>query len=392
MRTTPARTTFWLVRTLFALTLGVALCAVVGCEQKAENEESATAEGEAADDKPGASEKADESATKAKLELIDADAKTLKSAIEAPGAKAVLVNAWATWCGPCVEEFPDLVKLKRGYSDKGLRLIFLSANAPEERPDVIEFLEEQKVTGKHYLASGSPDDLAGVLSEDWSGALPATFVFDGDGELQAFHPEDGDYGTFKKLVDAVLEGKTKKKSGDGLGLGDPIPKPDTKMKNVDGESVSIADVKGEKGTLVVVTCNHCPYVKAWEERITELGNTYDDEGIGVIAINPNDPEQQPEDAYEQMQKRAKKLGLEFPYVVDETSDVAKALGATKTPEAFLFDAEGKLVYHGAIDDNPHEPGKVEKQYLRDALDAVVAGEAPKVAESKSMGCSIKWRR
>jgi len=177
-----------------------------------------------------------------------------------------------------------------------------------------------------------------------------------------------------------------------LVAGAPAPPATTKMKNaVDGKPVSIADVAGKAGTLVVFTCNHCPFARGWEQRIVALGNEYAKKGIGVILINANDPSGHEVDGLEGTQARAKEAGMQFPYVIDETSAVARAFGAEKTPEAFLFDKKGKLAYHGAIDDNMREPDKVTKRYLKDALDAVVAGKAPAVPESKGIGCSIKLR-
>ncbi|MBI4161033.1 MAG: thioredoxin family protein [Acidobacteria bacterium] len=176
-----------------------------------------------------------------------------------------------------------------------------------------------------------------------------------------------------------------------LDLGAAPPMADEKMKGIDGKEMSIADVKGEKGTLVLFTCNGCPWVKAWEDRIAELGNAYAAKGIGVIAINANDPAQNEEDGYEVMQKRAAEKGVKYPYVVDSTSEVARAFGASRTPEAFLFDAEGRLVYHGTIDDNADEPDKVEKRYLRDALEAVASGGKVAVQRTKALGCNIKFK-
>lgn len=173
-------------------------------------------------------------------------------------------------------------------------------------------------------------------------------------------------------------------------FGEGIPAKDTKMKNVDGKEVSIADVAGTKGTLVIFSCNHCPYAKAWEGRIAALGNEYREKGVGVIVINSNDPATFAEDSFEEMQKRAAKLGLKFPYAVDATSDIARAFKATKTPECFLFDAAGKLAYHGAVDDNK-KGDDVEKHYLRDALAALVAGQEIPTKETKFVGCSIKFR-
>jgi peroxiredoxin len=176
-----------------------------------------------------------------------------------------------------------------------------------------------------------------------------------------------------------------------LAIGRVAPMASVKMSGVDGKSLSIADVKGAKGTLVVFTCNSCPFAKAWASRIAELGNTYVQQGIGVLAINSNDPSLKDEDGMPAMQERAKALGLAFPYVMDATSDVARAFGATRTPEAFLFDARGKLVYHGAVDDNPHQPDQVSARWLNDALAATAAGKAVATKETKSLGCTIKFR-
>lgn len=176
-----------------------------------------------------------------------------------------------------------------------------------------------------------------------------------------------------------------------LATGDAIPMKDAKLQNVDGREISIAEIAGAKGTLVVFTCNHCPFAKAWESRIVALGNDYGKRGIGVVAINSNDPKVAADDGFEPMQQRAKEKGYEFPYAVDSTSDVARAFGATRTPEAFVFDASGKLVYHGAVDDNSEDPAAVQAHFLRDALEALLAGKPVSNAETKALGCSIKFR-
>ncbi|MCS6816949.1 MAG: thioredoxin family protein [Acidobacteriota bacterium] len=178
-----------------------------------------------------------------------------------------------------------------------------------------------------------------------------------------------------------------------LKPGDTIPASvkDVKMLSVTGRQLSIADVKGPKGTLVIFSCNSCPWVKAWETRIAEVGNWAQKQGIGVIMINPNDPAKNPEDSYEVMQQRTKERGFEFPYVVDATSDVARAFGATHTPEFFLFDATGKLVYTGALDDNARNPEAVKERYLQNAIEALLAGKPIPVAQTRSIGCTIKFR-
>jgi thiol-disulfide isomerase/thioredoxin len=183
-------------------------------------------------------------------------------------------------------------------------------------------------------------------------------------------------------------------SSGGLALGTKVPAAvaKTKMKNVDGKMLSIADVAGKAGTLVIFTCNHCPFAKDWEQRIIELGNGYAGKGVGVMLVNANDPAAHAEDGFEEMQARAKSRGMKIPYVVDDTSGVARAFGASVTPEAFLFDKTGKLAYHGTIDDNRKQPDQVKSRYLKDALDAVVAGKPPAVPETKGLGCGIKFRK
>jgi peroxiredoxin len=176
-----------------------------------------------------------------------------------------------------------------------------------------------------------------------------------------------------------------------LALGSTIPMADTKLKNVDGKEVTLAGEKGSKGTLVVFTCNACPWAKKWEGRLASLGNEAEKKGIGVIAVNSNDPGKNPEDGYDVMQARAKSRSMKFPYAVDGTSDLARAFGASRTPEVFLFDAGGKLVYHGAIDDNADDAKKVAKPYLKDAVNAVAAGKAVPTAQTKALGCGIKYR-
>ena len=184
-------------------------------------------------------------------------------------------------------------------------------------------------------------------------------------------------------------------SAEELAIGAQAP--EFKLKNVDGKDYTLAQVASGKdgkpaaATVVVFTCNHCPFAKDWEQRIVELANGYTARGIGAVLINANNPDMHPEDGYAEMQTRAKSRGMKIPYVVDDTSAVARAFGASVTPEAFLFDKSGKLVYHGAIDDNRKQPDKVQARYLKDALDAVLAGKAPPVAETKSLGCGIKFR-
>jgi peroxiredoxin len=177
-----------------------------------------------------------------------------------------------------------------------------------------------------------------------------------------------------------------------LAIGDAVPMGEVKMKNVNGKEMTLAASAGKQGTLVVFTCNACPWAKKWEKRVAEIGNAALASGLGVVAINSNDPSLNAEDGYAEMQKRAKTLKLKFPYVVDATSDVARAFGATRTPEAFVFDAEGKLVYHGTIDDNANDAAAVKEAWLKDAVNAVAAGKGVSVTETKAFGCTIKFRK
>jgi cytochrome oxidase Cu insertion factor (SCO1/SenC/PrrC family) len=175
-----------------------------------------------------------------------------------------------------------------------------------------------------------------------------------------------------------------------LAIGASAPMRDVKMVGVDDQEITLADASGKKGTLVVFMCNHCPWVKAWQGRIAKIGNAAVAKGIGVVAVNSNDPAAYPEDDMANMKARAKDLGFQFPYVVDATSDLARAFGATHTPEIFLFNASGKLVYHGAVDDSRDEKA-VKKSYLQQAVMSVAAGKSVATAETKSFGCGIKFR-
>jgi len=176
-----------------------------------------------------------------------------------------------------------------------------------------------------------------------------------------------------------------------LVAGDPMPGGDLPLLATDGRAVTVAELTGRRGTLVLFTCVHCPFVAAWQDRMAALGNSYRKRGIGVVFINPNDPARIPLDAIAPMRAQAREHGYRFLYVVDTTSDLARAFGARHTPEAYLFDAAGHLVYHGAIDDNAHDPAAVRHRYLRDALDAVAAGRRPPVGEVPSLGCALQLR-
>ncbi len=142
--------------------------------------------------------------------------------------------------------------------------------------------------------------------------------------------------------------------------------------------------------MLVQSCNHCPYVQAWEGRLIATQRDYAERGVRIVAISSNDVSSHPEDSFEQMQVRAQEQGFNFDYLYDESQSVARALGSERTPEVFVFDGDRRLVYHGAIDDSRNEEA-VTAHYLRDALDAVLAGTAPAVADTMPVGCTVKWR-
>lgn len=179
--------------------------------------------------------------------------------------------------------------------------------------------------------------------------------------------------------------------GEELKLGGQMPGKDLQMKNIDGRMLTLGEIAGKKGTLVIFSCNPCPFVKAWQKRMVAIGKDCVEKGVGVIFVDSNDAEKSPEDSIEKMKASSEQEKYSFPYAKDETSALALAFGAVRTPEAFLFDANAKLVYHGAIDDNPHEPDKVTHRYLQDAVAALLGGQEIKEQETKSVGCTIKFR-
>lgn len=163
------------------------------------------------------------------------------------------------------------------------------------------------------------------------------------------------------------------------------------LPGVDGEVRSLAGIsQGKQATAVVFMCNHCPYVLAWLERLVAVSNDYAGEGVAFVAINSNDAVKYPADDFEAMVELADGYELPFPYLHDETQQVAEAYGAERTPEVFLFDAGLTLRYHGAPDDN-YDEVQASVPYLRDALDAVLGGEQPAVQETPPVGCTIKWK-
>jgi peroxiredoxin len=177
--------------------------------------------------------------------------------------------------------------------------------------------------------------------------------------------------------------------GDPLPLGAPIPNPEVKMKDISGKEISLKDAKTSKGLLVMFSCNTCPYVVKNQGRTNEAAKYAIDHGIGVAVLNSNEAKRGDDDSYEDMKAYAKDQDYKWYYLVDNNSALADAFGANRTPECFLFDGDGKLVYHGAIDDNPSDASAVSRKHLVTAMDEMKAGKEVSVKESKSVGCTIK---
>ena len=163
------------------------------------------------------------------------------------------------------------------------------------------------------------------------------------------------------------------------------------LPGVDGAEHSLAEYSKAKAVVVIFSCNHCPYVRAWEDRMVQVQSDYAAKGVQLVAINANNADEYPEDSFEKMRERAREKHFNFPYLRDETQAIARAYGAERTPEVFLLDHDRILRYHGVIDDNYDDPAAVKAKYLRDALDATLSGSPPTIAETKPVGCTIKWK-
>jgi peroxiredoxin len=178
----------------------------------------------------------------------------------------------------------------------------------------------------------------------------------------------------------------------GYNAGDKAR--DFRLKNVDGNMVSMKDNQAAKGYILVFTCNHCPFSVKYEDRIIALHKKYAPMGYPVIAINPNDPGKQPEDSFDNIKKRASDKSFPFPYLIDEMQEIAKAYGATRTPHVYIVKKTGNdyvVEYIGAIDDNSNDASKVQRRYVEEAMGDILAGRAVANKNTKAIGCTIKWR-
>lgn len=175
-------------------------------------------------------------------------------------------------------------------------------------------------------------------------------------------------------------------------IGDAVV--DFKLKNVDGRLVSLSDYRNGKGVILVFTANHCPFSKAYEERIMALDRKYAVAGFPVIAIQPNDPAAYSEDSFENMKIRAQEKNYSFPYLSDESQTVTHVFGATRTPEVFILKRSGDrftIEYTGSIDDSPQIPSDVRRRYVEDAVNNLLLGRPVVLTTTKAIGCAIKWK-
>lgn len=176
----------------------------------------------------------------------------------------------------------------------------------------------------------------------------------------------------------------------GYSIGDEAT--DFKLKDVDGSMVSLSDYPDAKGFIVIFTCNTCPFAVASEERMVALDQEFKGKGYPVIAINPNNPEVQPDDTYELMQEKANEAGFTFPYLYDESQTIYAKYGATKTPHVYLLKKENSkniVKYIGAIDDNVRNANAVKERFLANAVNELLAGKEVTIKETKAIGCTVK---
>jgi peroxiredoxin len=172
-----------------------------------------------------------------------------------------------------------------------------------------------------------------------------------------------------------------------IAIGDGAPS--FELPAADGGTQSLAGADGAPATVVLWTCNHCPYALAWHDRLMDVGRDYADRGVRFFAINSNDAEKYPADSFDAMRERVANDGWPMPYLFDESQEVARAYGAERTPDVFVFDSEGKLAYRGAPDAD-YEDESQNAIWLREALDDVLAGSEVRRPETEPVGCTIKW--
>lgn len=170
------------------------------------------------------------------------------------------------------------------------------------------------------------------------------------------------------------------------------PAPEFRLKSVDGKDYNLDQFADAKALVILFICNHCPYVQAVEDRIIALQRDYGSKGVQLVGICSNDPTDYPDDTPQKLLQRWKNKSYGFPYLVDGTQEVAKAYGAVCTPDIFVYGPDRALAYHGRIDDNWQDASQVTRHEIREALDAILAGNTPSGRQEPAIGCSIKWKK
>lgn len=174
-----------------------------------------------------------------------------------------------------------------------------------------------------------------------------------------------------------------------IGLGTRMPAADVALQDVEGQRAQLMNLRGDRGTVVVFWSNECPWVAKYEDRLMELAEEYAGQGFSFVLVNANDPVAFPKEGAAESRRVAQAGQYSARYFLDPTSELARAFGATRTPHIYLFGTDNTLVYVGAIDDSPGDPGNVQRQYLREALDAVRTGARIPTAQTKAFGCTVK---
>lgn len=178
----------------------------------------------------------------------------------------------------------------------------------------------------------------------------------------------------------------------GYAINDVVV--DFRLKNVDDKVISLNDYRSQKGLIVVFTSNHCPFAKSYEDRILALNQRYSAQGFPVIAIQPNDPAAYEEDSFDSMKARARERSYTFPYLFDESQQIARTFGVTKTPQVYVLQQlNGQFIlrYMGAIDDNPQDSASVRVRYVEDVVNSLLIGRALPLSITKPIGCTVKWK-
>jgi peroxiredoxin len=168
--------------------------------------------------------------------------------------------------------------------------------------------------------------------------------------------------------------------------------PNFDLPGTDGRNHSLKDFSESKVLVVGMTCNHCPYVQAYESRLISLVAQLKSQSVSFVCINANDSDAYPEDSFEEMKKRAQTLGFNFTYLRDDSQEVAKAFNAACTPEFYIYDSARKLRYHGRLDDSSKNPDQVKTTFLKDVIEDLLKGDSPRHQPTAALGCSIKWKK